>query len=116
MKLDGKRLVNLTGRSVVLLDGNDVIDIVVDAGAPARFNERLIRHGINGDGISFIEVTEEPTGIPEPEDRTLYIVNKPVALAMAVGGIAREDVVIAHDVQRDHQGRYTGARGLAHLI
>ena len=51
--------------------------------------------------------------LPDPEDGTLYIVSRPVALALAG---TRADVVVPDDFVRDDQGRIIAARRLARFI
>ena len=116
-KRGGQRLVNLTGRSVTLLDWKGPTVTIPDAGAPARYLETLMDAEPDEFGITWITIESSgPVGIPPPREGVLYIVNKPVAMAMAVSGVARNDVVIAHDNVKERSGRYIGARAIAHLV
>jgi len=124
------KLVNLTPHPITL-QGEDTKVTIPPSGKVARVVEEqrasalLAFQGdkVDGDKVDdLIPIYSVPlvdlsvrkvVDLPDPEDGTLYIVSRPVALALAG---TRADVVVPDDFVRDDQGRIIAARRLARFI
>jgi len=119
------KLVNLTPHPLTL-QGEDGQVTVPPSGKVARVIEEQRASALlafQGDKVDdLIPIYSVPlvdlsvrkvVDLPDPEDGTLYIVSRPVALALAG---TRADVVVPDDFVRDDQGRIIAARRLARLI
>ena len=120
------KLVNLTPHPLTL-QGEDTKVTIPPSGKVARVVEEqrgsalLAFQGdkVNDDLIPIYSVpivdlaVRKVVDLPDPEDGTLYIVSRPVALALAG---TRADVVVPDDFVRDDQGRIIAARRLARFI
>ena len=119
------KLVNLTPHPITL-QGEDTKVTIPPSGKVARVVEEQRASALlafQGDKVDdLIPIYSVPlvdlsvrkvVDLPDPEDGTLYIVSRPVALALAG---TRADVVVPDDFVRDDQGRIIAARRLARLI
>lgn len=109
------RALNLTSHPLTLVIGGGRLTIQPEA-TPARvnsFKKQIAELEVFGLPTP-INVTTygDVTGLPAPEDGTIYIVS--LLVAQALRG-TRDDVLIVDDTVRDEQGRIVGARGLARV-
>ena len=111
-----KRIINLTPHTITFVDdvGNIVLT-VEPLGQVARCAASRVQvDTVTVDGIAIpVNRTQfgEVTGLPEPQEGTIYIVSSLTAQAVP----EREDVFIVDDSVRDEQGRIIGVRALAHV-
>jgi hypothetical protein len=71
---------------------------------------------INGYNVPLIRtVFGEPTGLPEPEDGTMYIVSVITAQAAKALGRTTRDLLVTSDPVRDADGKFIGVRKFAVL-
>ena len=109
-------LVNLTPHPVKLItDGGKIV--VLPSGKVARVKESVSDSAsirILGKEVELVYIrTGEVENLPEPEAGKLYIVSRPIAMALAG---KRKDVVVPDDFIRDEKGNIIGARRLAILM
>jgi hypothetical protein len=111
------KLVNLTPHPLCLMPGGPEGPTVTipPSGIVARCaTSRVQVDTVSLDGVTVpVNKTEfgEVTGLPDPQEGTIYIVSSLVAQAVP----DRQDVFIVDDAVRDEQGRIIGARALAHV-
>jgi hypothetical protein len=69
---------------------------------------------LGGDVISgcFFSVV----GLPEPTPGVVYVVARPLAVALAMSGQARPDVAVVDRLVRDDKGTIIGASGFARIV
>jgi len=108
------KLVNLTPHPLTL-QGEDGQVTVPPSGKVARaFQGNKVDDLIPIYSVPIVDLAvRKVVDLPDPEDGTVYIVSRPVALALAG---TRADVVVPDDFVRDDQGRIIAARRLARLI
>lgn len=102
------KLVNLTGHTINLVSLG--IDLPIQGAVKTNQVQHLV-HDIGGLPVFDLEYLDV-TGLPEPEDGTLYIVS-----AISLNGIRelypeRRDCVSVHKVVKDAQGRTIGCSAL----
>lgn len=106
------RIINLTPHAITLVCGNKTVDIQ-PSGQVARVSATAQQVGtITIDGFDFPVVKTvfgEVTGLPEPQDNTVYVVSTLVLSAVQ----GRKDVVAPNTgaAIRDSEGRVVGVPG-----
>lgn len=95
--------VNLTPHVLNMLDHGDI--------PPSGTIARVVEHH-DGDIVRLGGVV----GLPDPQPGVRYVVARPLAVAMALSGAAREDVWVVKEMVRDGEGRIVGARGFARIV
>ena len=105
-------IINLTPHAITFLDeNNSVLATVEPSGVVARAaltRDRISEvHGIPVNPCSYGEVT----GLPDPQDGTIYLVSALTAQACR----NRNDVFITDDAVRDDSGRIIGCRAIARI-
>lgn len=106
------KIINLTPHSISFLrEDNSVLATVEPSGTIARASQTRDRvsevNGIPVNQCSYGAVT----GLPDPQDGTIYIVSALTAQACP----ERSDVYIVDDAVRDENGRIIGCRAIAHI-
>ncbi|MFI7531464.1 hypothetical protein [Nocardia salmonicida] len=110
-------LINLTPHDLVIFDSNDPIEFTLPrTTVPARLTEIRSASTQLTTGITSIPMTElsyatVPTGLPDPQPRTLLVVSRVTAQGLP----ERNDLVFPLDEVRDAQHRIIGCRGLGRL-
>ena len=98
------RYINLSPHTLNMVDVGDIpASGIVARVAEDRTPEGHIRLG----GI---------IGLPDPEEGTVYVVARPLAVAMALSGYTREDVVVVDRLVRNDAGVIIGASGFARIV
>jgi hypothetical protein len=113
------RLVNLTPHPVVLVVSQDHHLHIPPSGQIARCevtrpSVRIIDLEADGQRVQapiWITRFGRLTGLPEPQEGTLYIASSLAAQAAWAAG--RRDVVVPDDLVRDAEGRVVGCRGFS---
>ena len=105
-------IINLTPHAITFLDeNNSVLATVEPSGVVARAAQTRDRisevNGIPVNQCSYGEVT----GLPDPQDGTIYLVSALTAQACR----NRNDVFITDDAVRDDSGRIIGCRAIARI-
>lgn len=105
-------IINLTPHAITFLDGNNsVLATIEPSGTIARAAQTRERvsevNGIAVNQCSYGEVT----GLPDPQDGTIYLVSALTAQACR----NRNDVFITDDAVRDDAGRIIGCRAIARI-
>lgn len=105
-------IINLTPHAITFLDeNNSVLATVEPSGVVARAAQTRDRisevNGIPVNQCSYGEVT----GLPDPQDGTIYLVSALTAQACR----NRNDVFITDDAVRDDAGRIIGCRAIARI-
>ena len=106
------KIINCTPHTITFLDGNNsVLSTVEPSGVVARAAQTRDRvsevNGIPVNQCSYGEVT----GLPDPQDGTIYLVSALTAQACR----NRDDVFITDDAVRDDAGRIIGCRAIARI-
>ncbi|NMA58397.1 hypothetical protein [Clostridium cochlearium] len=107
-------VVNCTPHDVNLITENGNITFPRSGIIPRLTEQQVKINSINSNGIE-IDIMEksfnEPEGLPEPQENTIYIVS-----ALVAGAVKnRNDLFIPNDTIRDDQGRIIGCRSLARI-
>ena len=102
-------LINMTPHSVIILDDKDnVIKEIPASGKLIRLASETITFGYL-DGIKLSKtIFGEPTGLPEYQEGTFYIVSQLVKSALP----QRTDLLVPAEVARDKGGNIIGCRSL----
>jgi len=109
--------VNLTPHPLDMLQADGTVKTIPTSGAICRITEALGSYKPDANGVwTLILPDEQPTGLPDPEDGVFFVVVRPVAVAMAFAGEARDDVVVIKDLVRDPRGQVLGASGFARIV
>lgn len=105
-------IINLTPHAITFMDGNNsVIATVEPSGTIARASQTRETVGnINGIAVNQCSYGEV-TGLPDPQDGTIYLVSALTAQACR----DRNDVFITDDAVRDDAGRIIGCRAIARI-
>jgi len=110
------RLVNLTPHDINVLADGQVI-CIPPSGQVARVVERP--HGTGQVPVDDVQVplilaeSGHVVGLPPQEPQTLYIVSRPVALALQG---QRPDLLVPDQFERDDEGQTVGCRGFAQFV
>lgn len=114
------KLVNLTPHdlNVIATDGTSHVIPKNPDGKIARVNE--LRDNVNGvqgeQGQEFsLQVVSynQVTGLPAPEDGTVYIVSQMVVAGLIANGCQRSDVVFPGILKRNESGAIVGCVGFS---
>lgn len=98
------KFINLTPHVLNMVDHGDI----EPSGSVARFQEYLNKDGdITIGGI---------TGLPARMSGVGYVVSRPLAVALAMSGVKRDDVYVVRELLRNEHGHITGARGFARVV
>lgn len=101
------KIINLTPHPLNLLVGAEMVEI--PSAGLARCATTVDDVAILG-GVRIVQTHfGEVTGLPEPQDGTIYVVS---AMVLAALGGSRDDVFGPADYIRDEAGRVVGARAL----
>lgn len=108
------KVINCTPHDVVIISESGNITFPRSGIIPRLTEQQVKINSINSNGIE-IDIMEksfnEPEGLPEPKENTIYIVS-----ALVAGAVKhRDDLVIPNDTVRDEQGRIVGCRSLAKI-
>lgn len=106
-------LVNLTPHPINLISKEGGEYVIEPSGSVARVQEVVLKTVScklpNGEHVAGRKVsTGEVTGLPEEDGEHVYIVSRPVALAV----LGRNDVMVPDDFVRDEGGRILGCRAV----
>lgn len=106
------KIVNLTPHAINFLrEDNSVLATIEPSGTIARASQTRETVG----SINDIAVNQcsygEVTGLPDPQDGTIYLVSALTAQACR----NRDDVFITDDAVRDDAGRIIGCRAIARI-
>lgn len=108
------RIVNLTPHPLVFATDTGDVTVPPDPSGPARvavMSDVVGSVQVDGHNIPVHHVAYgDPTGLPEPQDGTIYVVSRVVA-----DRVGRADVMVADDFVRDDQGRIVAAKALARV-
>jgi hypothetical protein len=104
----GPVFVNLTPHVLNMVDVGDI----APSGVVARISE--IREP-NEDGVTTISLGQM-AGLPVALPAVFYVVARPLAVAMALAGQSRPDVVVVDRLVRDDKGVIIGAEGFARIV
>jgi len=96
--------INLTPHTLNMTDGD-----MPASGIVARIEE------VPGEVPGTIRVGRV-LDLPDPVEGVTYVVARPLAMAMAMAGVAREDVVVVGRLIRDADGVITGAHGFLRFV
>ena len=100
-------IINLTPHEVTIL-GGDTPRVIAASGQVARVTMTSLPAG-TFDGLPLVECRAgEVTGLPVPEEGTIYLTSALVRLAVP----GRRDVVSPADFQRDAKGVILGCKAL----
>ena len=105
------KIINLTPHPITFPEAGVT---VAPSGTVARVKEEIIStSSLNNSSILVATVaTGKVIDLPDPQPGVIYIVSRPVALAV----IGRPDVFVPDDFIRDENGRIIGARRLARFV
>lgn len=110
MRKSKKKVVNLTPHQINVFAGGRLVLTAEPSGAVARCPLTKKAAGdVNGAPVYRMEAGY-PTGLPAPEEGTVYIVSKIVAEALKG---SRPDVLTVGSAVRDQSGRTIGCDGLS---
>jgi hypothetical protein len=93
--------INLTPHTLNMTDGD-----IEPSGTVARLVEEDL-----GDVIRLGSIV----GLPDPMPGTKFVVARPLAVALALQGVRRDDVVVVKKLLRDEKGVIVGAEGFARV-
>ena len=108
------KVVNCTPHDVNLITGNGNITFPRSGIIPRLTESQKKISSITANGIEIDIMSKsfnEPEGLPEPKENTIFIVSALVAGAVK----GRDDLVIPNDTIRDDQGRIVGCKNLAKI-
>lgn len=105
-------IINLTPHAITFLDGNNsVLATIEPSGTIARASQTREAVGeVNGIVVNQCSYGSV-TGLPDPQDGTIYLVSALTAQACR----DRSDVFITDDAVRDDSGRIIGCRAIARI-
>jgi len=102
------KLVNLTPHALHIENGKKVIEIPA-SGIVARIEDEVLSV-FEMDGFVFCDLRrKEISGLPSPQEGTIYIVSRPLAMMLK----GRSDVVFCDEFERDEEGKIRYARALS---
>lgn len=106
------KIINLTPHAITFLDGNNsVLATIEPSGTIARASQTREAVGeVNGIVVNQCSYGAV-TGLPDPQDGTIYLVSALTAQACR----DRSDVFITDDAVRDDAGRIIGCRAIARI-
>ena len=104
------KLVNLTPHTITILCGDEKIELASEGLTRATTSTEQV-DVINGIPVNSVTIGEV-TGLPEPQDDTIFIVSRIVA--EAVKG-TRNDCLIVDKTVRDANGTIIGCTALARV-
>lgn len=105
-------IINLTPHAINFLrEDNSVLATIVPSGTIARASQTREAVGeVNGIVVNQCSYGSV-TGLPDPQDGTIYLVSALTAQACP----ERSDVFITDDAVRDENGRIIGCRAIARI-
>lgn len=106
------KIINLTPHEITFLDGNNsVLATIEPSGAIARASQTREAIGeVNGIVVNQCSYGSV-TGLPDPQDGTIYLVSALTAQACR----DRNDVFIVDDAVRNEAGQIVGCRAIARI-
>ncbi|MBF1024930.1 MAG: hypothetical protein HXK98_03515 [Candidatus Nanogingivalaceae bacterium] len=109
------KVVNLTPHEVTVYDDDDVVIKSYPSEGVARARQTNVVVGCF-DGTPVVK-TEfgEVTGLPEPAERTVYVVSFITANAAKAHGRTTDDLLVTSGPVRDDKGRVIGCRAFARI-
>lgn len=109
------KIINLTPHTLTFMNADNRVLFTVSSSGIARATQtRVCTGAIESNGFSIpVNASSygEVSGLPDPEEGTIYIVSALTAQAVP----ERKDVFITDDAVRDEQGRVIGCRAIAHI-
>jgi len=101
------RYVNLTPHILSMLDEGDI----EPSGLVARVEEiRTVEDGVTTISLGGV------SGLPAPLPGIVFVVARPLAVAMALAGQSRPDVMVVDRLIRNDEGVIVGAEGFARIV
>ena len=112
--INNVKIINCTPHDVNLITKNGNITFPRSGIIPRLTEQQQKINSVTVNGIE-IDIMEksfnEPEGLPEPQENTIYIVS-----ALVAGAVKnRNDLFIPNDTIRDDQGRIIGCKNLARI-
>ena len=106
-------LVNLTPHPINILTREGGEYVIEPSGSVARVQEVVLKTVScklpNGEHVAGRKVsTGQVVNLPEADDENIFIVSRPVALAV----LGRQDIMVPDDFVRDEGGRILGCRAV----
>lgn len=109
---DREMIINLTPHDITITNGTSTV--TVKPSGLARCEETSEEIKVVEDWIPVLRTTYgKISGLPEPEENTIYVVSARVAQALKETNPGRTDVMIPAKTLRDSEGNIIGCSGLS---